>query len=411
MTERQQGYIFVQALVVIAGLLALMAMLAADGRVAQQETQNRLRQRRAEAAADSAVVRALAVLQDARPTVVTLQDDWALLGDNGSEQFDLGDATFRMQIVDTGALVNVNSAAQEQLQNLPLNQEQIHCLLDWREPKTSARPDGAKDNYYNGLPTPYNAKLGPLDTTDELLLVKNWTTQTLYQSSQTALGQSLTDRSGNTLPLAALLTVDSGVPATRPNGLPRVNLGMPGPDTTALTQSGIDPNMANQIASQAPIMSFSALFAIPGIQTSTMRQLLDAVTFTDQKRIEGKINLNTAPEAVLRTVPNMTSAIASAIVSRQSDGFSSLSDLATVSGVDETKLAQLADAFTVGSDTWIVRAYGQSSGVGVALEAVVGLRGGRAQVLTQTQFHTAGIPVWWGWDADSSGTVDAGSVH
>ena len=411
MTQRQRGYIFVQALVVVAGLLALMVMLAADGRVGQQEVQNRLRQRRAEAASDSAVARALAALQETNPTVVTLQDDWALLGDNGAEKFDLGDATFRMQIVDAGALINVNSAAQEQLQHLPLDQEQIHCLLDWREPKTAARSDGAKDNYYNGLPTPYNAKLGPLDTTDELLLVKNWTTQTLYQSSQTTTGQALTNRQGETLPLAALLTVDSGASATRPNGLPRINLGKPGPDTGALMQIGIDQNMANQIASQSPVPSFSALFALPGMQTNTMRQLLDAVTFTDKKRIEGKINLNTASEAVLRTIPNMTSSIAGAIISRQSDGFHSVSDLATISGVDTPKLAQIADAFTVSSDTWIVRVYGQSGGVGVAREAVVGRRGGRAQVLTQTRFQTAGIPLWWGWDTDSNETIDAGSAH
>lgn len=411
MKNRPRGYIFVEALVVIAGLLALMAMLAADGRVAQQETQNRLRQRRAGEAADAAVTRALAVVQDANANLVTLNDDWALLGDSGNEAFNLGGATFRMQIVDAGAMINANTAVQDQLQHLPLNQEQIHCLLDWREPKTQARPDGAKDVYYNSLPTPYNAKLGPLDTTDELLLVKSWTTGTLYQTGQTAIGQALTDHQGNSLPLAAMLTVDSGASNTRPDGQPRVNLGKPNPDVSGLTQAGIRQDIARRIASQAPIQSFSALFALPGMQSQTMKQLLDAVTFTDQKRITGKINLNTATEAVLKTIPNITPAIAEAIVSRQTDGFHSLSDLASVSGVDTTRLGQIADAFTVGGDTWIVRVYGQSGGVSVAREDVIGLRGGRAQIITQTEFHTAGIPIWWGWDTDSSATVDAGSLH
>ena len=59
MKDASRGYILVQALVVLAGLLALLAMLAADGRVSNQAVQNRLRLRRAEAANDAALARAL----------------------------------------------------------------------------------------------------------------------------------------------------------------------------------------------------------------------------------------------------------------------------------------------------------------------------------------------------------------
>jgi len=411
MRNTRRGYILVQALVVIAGLLALMAMLAADQRASVQGVQDRLRQRRADAAGEAAVVRALAVLQDANPNVVTLGDAWAKLGDGGNEEFDLGDATFRMQIVDCGSLVNVNSAPSEQLERLPLNQDQIHCLLDWREPKTQPRPDGAKDGYYNSLPTPYNAALGPLATTDELLLVKNWTGQTLYQAPPSAFAdQLLTDGQGTALPLASLLTVDSGAANARADGSPRINLGQPGVAPNALTQAGISPDVAMRIASQAPFASFSALLATPGLQTETINQLLDAAAFTDAKRVEGKINLNTAPQAVLRTLPNVTPALAAAIVSRQSAGFHSLSELASVRGVDPPLLAKIADSFTIGSDTWIVRAYGRSGGVGTAIEATVGLRDGHARIVTWTRLNTTGIPLWWGWDAQTTATGDAGDA-
>ena len=379
-TKARRGYILVQALVVIAGLLALMAMLAADQRVSTEAVQNRLRLRRAEAADDAAVARALAVVQETNPSVVTLKDNWAQLGDNGNEEFDLGDATFRMQIVDAGALVNVNSAAPEQMERLPLTQEQIHCLLDWREPKTQARPDGAKDGYYTALPTPYTAKLGPLATTEDLLLVKGWTGQTLYQVPPPAASdQLLTNSEGVSLPLASLLTVDSGVPNTRADGSPRINLGQPGADPDALTRAGINDDLARQIAAQSPFASWSALLALPETQSESANPLLDIATFTNDRRVEGKINLNTAPQAVLRTLPAVSPALASAIVSRQSAGFRSLSELASVPGAAPPRLAQLAGSFTVGSDTWIVRAYGRSGGVGAAVEAVVGLREGRAK--------------------------------
>lgn len=401
-----------QALVVIAGLLAFMAMLAADQRTATQGVQDRLRQRRAEAADEAAVARALAAVQAADTSVVTLNDDWALVGDEGGEEFDLGDATFRMQLVDAGALVNLNTAPSAQLERLPVTQEQIHCLLDWREPKTQPRPDGAKDGYYNDLPTPYNAKLGPLAAVGELLLVKGWTGQTLYQAPPSAAsGDLLTDADGTALPLASLLTVDDGAPNTRADGSPRLNLGQPGADSEALARAGINPQLAMQITQGAPYTSFSALLALPSVETQAAGALLDAATFADQKRIEGKINLNTAPQAVLRTLPDVTPDIASGIVSRQSSGFHRLSELADVRGVDLPRLTKIADGFTVGSDTWIVRAYGRSGGVGVPVEAVIGVREGRAEVLTWTRLNTTGIPLWWGWPLQTTSTAQAGDAR
>ena len=409
MKKARRGYILVQALVVIAGLLALMAMLAADLRVSAQATQNRLRQRRADAAADAAVARALAAVQETHPETVSLNDDWAQTG-GGREEYNLGDAAFRVQLVDGGALVNINVAPEEQLQRLPLTPEQVHCLLDWREPKTQPRPDGAKDAYYLALPTPYNAKLGPLATVDELLQVKGWTGQTLYQSPVNS-GQTPADADGNALPLAAGLTADSGTPTVRADGSPRLDLSRPGTDPNALLQAGVSAGDAARIA-QTQFTSFRTLLALPGLQPQTVRALLDSAAFSAGKRATGKINVNTASEAVLRTVPGMTNALASAIVSRQGgSGFHRLSELADLPGMTPALLASLADSLCVGSDTWVVRAYGASGGASAAVEAVVGLRDGRAVLLTWTKLGTPGLPAWWGWNARPETTEDAGDAH
>ncbi|MBC7807664.1 MAG: general secretion pathway protein GspK, partial [Akkermansiaceae bacterium] len=222
-----RGVVLVEALIIIAGLLALMAVLASNQRVGIQEAQNRLRERRAEIAAQSAVARALAVLQNADPLLVTLNDDWAVLGDGGNTAFTLGEnASFRMQIVDAASLVNVNTATEEQLARLPLTQEQIDSLLDWREVEAQSRPSGAKDDYYNQLAEPYNARLFPLTVQSELLLVRGWTANRLYEIPEgnegvvsTAIPPS--DIEGNPVPLAAVLTVDSGVPNLRFDGTER----------------------------------------------------------------------------------------------------------------------------------------------------------------------------------------------
>jgi DNA uptake protein ComE-like DNA-binding protein len=356
------------------------------------------------------------VIQNADPKIVTLNDDWAVLGDDGNTEFTLGDnASFRMQIVDAGSLINANTATEEQLARLPLTQEQIDSLLDWRDVETQARPNGAKDDYYNQLPEPYNARLFPLTVTSELLLVRGWTANRLYEVPEenenvvtTAI--PLNDTEGNPVPLISVLTVDSGVPNVRFDGTERVNFGAVNLNATTLTQFGLDATTAQRIAAQGTYTNFAALLNEPGISTDSAGQLLDAVTFTNGDRVPGKININTASQTVLETLPDMLPDVAASIVSRQAaGGFTRLSELTTVSGMSGGLLPRIADAVTVGSDTWIVRADGESGGVVVPVEVVVGIRNGQARVLTWERVAGQGIPQRWGWESEPTSTVEAGT--
>ena len=240
--KRHKGYILIQALIVVAGLVALMGAFASSQRAVLQASQNRLRERRAELAAESAVARGLAVLQTSTTNVVSLTDEWMTLGDSGNIEFALGDSSFRLEIVDAGSKLNLNLASEQQLQQLPITQQQIDCLLDWREPGTQPRSDGAKDEYYRTLPTPYNTKLGRLSTLSELLLIRSWTANTLYNADTgvTPLITLPTDLLGNRLPLISLLAIQSGAPNTQANGNARLNLNRPVLPPNALRQLGVD---------------------------------------------------------------------------------------------------------------------------------------------------------------------------
>lgn len=418
--KRTSGFIFIVALVVIAGLIALLAMLVADQKAGVQAIQTGLRQRRAEAAAEAGVARAMAVLDTANANTVTLNDAWAQQGSNGDEAYDLNGALTRMQIVDAASLININTASSSSLQLLPLDQDQIDSLLDWRETGTTARADGAKDAYYNALPQPYNTRLGPLDTVDELLLVRNWTAQALYQSPSTTTGTVAaptsasgsvtmpTDINGNILPLASLFTVDSGSPNTRSTGTARINFSTRGLNTAALGRLGITGPLANRIAQGAPYTSFTTLFAVRGMNPTTEQILLNAASFSTSTRLVGKVNLNTATQAVLQSVPTISQAVATTIVGRQSTGFQTLGELATLAGVPPNQVGPIADAVSIGSDTWIVRSYGESGGVGVAVEVVVRLTSGTMHVVTWSKINTTTLPGWWNWQAQPTTTVDAG---
>lgn len=63
------------------------------------------------------------------------------------------------------------------LENTP---ELIAALLDWLDEDSETRASGAEDDYYINLEPGYYAKNGPLDTVEELLLVKGWTAAVLY---------------------------------------------------------------------------------------------------------------------------------------------------------------------------------------------------------------------------------------
>ncbi len=392
----------------MAGLLALMAILVSDQTVRMDQVQSGLRQIRAEACADAAVQQALAVISTTNAGLVTINDHWAQLGSAGAEEFDFPDgSSFREQVVAASSLINLNKATSAQMEQLPLDQDQVDSFLDWIQAGENARADGAKDSFYNGLPTPYNAKLGPLTTVNELTLINNWTAQTIYQSPtlSTILPLS-TDTSGSVLPIAALLTVDSGSPLYSPTGTNLINLNTRTVSYRSLRTAGVNAFLANEIIERLPIANFLTLFSLRGITTAQKEILLNTVTFTTGTRAVGTVNLNTATLPVLESIPQVTPAIAASIVDQQSSGFQTLGQMATI-GFSARQLDLVANQFSVGSDTWIVRAYGESGGVGDAVEAVVGFRSNHLEIISVNRLHTGGIPAWWGWDQATS-TQQAG---
>ncbi|MDE2485029.1 MAG: general secretion pathway protein GspK [candidate division NC10 bacterium] len=56
----------------------------------------------------------------------------------------------------------------------------VDSIQDWRDADTLHRLNGAEDDYYLSLPTPYRAKNADFESIDELLLVKGMTPEILY---------------------------------------------------------------------------------------------------------------------------------------------------------------------------------------------------------------------------------------
>lgn len=124
-----------------------------------------------------------------------------------------------------------NSASRQilmGLESLGMNEEIANSILNWMDPNGVVRSPGADATYYSSLNPPYRMKAGPLDSLEELLLVKGVTAQLLYGSDRNRNGvidADEDDGSGTAgLGWSAYLTVYSREINVDSAGAPRINI-------------------------------------------------------------------------------------------------------------------------------------------------------------------------------------------
>jgi len=97
-------------------------------------------------------------------------------------------AGFRYGVVDETSKLNLNVATREQLIRLfeQLRLENVtpvelaEALMDWRDADETPRPNGAETSYYQTLTPAYRCKNAPLETVEEVLLIKGFNGRILY---------------------------------------------------------------------------------------------------------------------------------------------------------------------------------------------------------------------------------------
>lgn len=405
MRRTTRGSVFILALAVTAGLIAILAATAGTVGIVERARINRVEAMRARRAAYSGIQYALSSLTGQSTTATGQKDTWATMGTSAYSspaniEYVVGDGTFRVQVVDACSLVDLNSAGQSELQTLPLTQAQIDCLLDWRSPGDSPRVDGAKDSYYNSLPNPYNAKLARLDTLDELLQVQGFTRDTIYDTPTTATNVSLTvGTSGPQPTLASISTVDAT--AVLPSGGGRIAVYNRGGNVTQLTRQlrsrGLPVNLVTQIVQRRPLTSYGAVLRLPGMTNALAKICIDSLSVSAATTAEGRINVNTASQAVLNTLPGMTTDVADAIVTQQTTPLTSLGDLFDITGVTAQSAQGFIDSITVGSHTFLIRAIGATGNTKVSLEATVTLGTTGATITKIVEEPFPNMDVRWNW--------------
>lgn len=403
--SKRRGAILIMAMVVLFAITAILVSAMATERAEFRNAVQRIDEERARLAAQSGVARALATLQFQLTAPVTQLDEWFTLGNQSNDLFVVGRQNFRMQIVDAASLVNLNTADQIQLENMGLSSEQIDSLLDWREEGTTPRAEGAKDEFYNTLERPYNAKLRRMDHLDEVLLIKGFEPAVLFQTPEQQNTSGLTPQ-----PIYSLATVDSFSPSTGSDGQARGDINTVGQGQ--LVQAGIPQQLAAAIIlrrnTQGTFTRMGEVLSVTGMTTDAAGILLDRFQVGNLPRAEGKINVNTAREEVLMTLPDMTTDVAQAIVSRQAAGINALSELFQVPGITLQVMATIGDRLTTDSEIFIVRVEGQAGSARYPLEAVIRVDGSRAQIIKVTEPINRNMTSLWGWAEETTNEIVLG---
>jgi hypothetical protein len=243
-------------------------------------------------------------------------------------------------------------------------------IMDWLDADDEPRELGAEIDYYSGLSPPYGPKNGPLETVEELLLIRGVTPQLLFGADINRNGQlDPSEGAADADPAAfrgwsAFLTLHSLEWNVTPEGQPRIYINNndlkalheqllavfpeewadfiiayrqmgPYTGTTAVSTGTAALNL--ELPAKQPLVQVLdlvgatvrytqsgstnvAIMESPfgddlGSMGAYMPKLMDYVTVNPAATIPGRININQAPATILNGIPGMTPEIAEQIIS------------------------------------------------------------------------------------------------
>lgn len=255
----------------------------------------------------------------------------------------------------------------------------------------------------------------------ELLDVKGFTPATLYDppTTQSASNPLPNLPDGRTPTLSDLVTTDSVTSLVNAQGRPLAGLRQSA--TQAMNRLGIRDRIGQQRFRAAAAATTWAQFIrlYPTITVQQLRTLVDTYYVGTSATPTGKINPNTASQAVLQTIPNLTPDEATSIINQQNTGITQMGSLLTIPGMTTVQSARnFLDFFGLKSETFLVRVIGTVGATSVPLEAVVkvnppaaGATAATAQIIRMEEQPFHDPTGRWGWSDTTTNdvTLEAGS--
>ena len=182
----ERGFALVITLLVTALLVALTVEFTTEVFVDTSARHNFVAGQQASLLADSGITGGIRLLQLSlgNQSYSSLNDQWAqplkLSDDRGDLQITIEEESGKLNLnyvaPPNGEMEGSFAAgvASRLFRKLGISLDLIDTLADWVDQNDVPHPGGAESTYYNALKPAYAAKNGPLDTVEELALVKGF---------------------------------------------------------------------------------------------------------------------------------------------------------------------------------------------------------------------------------------------
>jgi len=241
-------------------------------------------------------------------------------------------------LVDEGAKLNLNTTTSNTLAALisllpNANLDLAAGIVDWRDTN-----GGAYQTYYAMQTKPYLSKSAPFETIDELRLVYGADPLSLVGEDVNRNGvldasEQDENRNGMLDPgVLEYVTVYSREPNTRTNGSPRVRLNNI-PALRSLLQEKLGNSRAQQILPPNQVQGFPsplAFYLATNMKAEEFDAMANDITSTNGAFIEGRVNINTASETVLASLPGMSLEAAGQLIQYRQSHPDSLGSIAWI---------------------------------------------------------------------------------
>lgn len=440
--NRNDAFVLVAVLIVI--MLASMVAVSLLFHVKAEDNASAASagSEQAWAAAMSGVYEAMRIAAQTKPGEFDWRDNRAVfherfLFDDGADRWfftvyappdpDAHDE-LRYGLTDEAGKLNVNFAAETNLLKLPnMTPVLTQALLDFLDADNTAHPEGAEQEFYDALARPYTIRNGPLDTLDDLLLVRGFSPALVFgedanhnfrldPNEDDGDQRSPPDNKDGKLDLGLrqFLTVSSyeydddneGVPRTDINDptdpLPKVEL--PEPLVTyilALRTNKITvAHAVDLLEARGKFKDASGkeVELASEVGRDELPRVLEQFTASKEYRLTELINVNTAPVPVLATVPGIDESLAEAIVSARrgltAERRRTIAWLFQESVMDVPTFKKLAPRFTARSFQYSfqVVGYGVPSGRYRVIEATINLAEGKPVITYLRDLTRLGMP-------------------
>ena len=392
----ESGSVLIIVIWVAFGLVSLALYFAHSMSFELRSSENRV----AAIEAEQAIEGAARYVSNILATTITQQQQPGTMPDPlgyRSEAVPVGDARFWLigrdtntwqngpdrltfGLVDEASKLNLNTATMDMLQALPnMTAELAANIVAWRQPTNDASVGGAQSETYLRLQPPYLCKNAPFETVDELRLVYGLNLELLYGEDSNLNGLlDPNETDGETLPpldnrdsrldpgLLEYVTVYGREPTTRTNVNNQQQL-------QALLASVFDSTRANQIVQQvraaqgggpgtggggprgpgATVTNFTSLLEFYLLSRMTPEEFAQVeASLTATTNIQSLVNVNTASEAVLASIPGIGTDKASALVAYRQSNPGQANSIAWVADVldrDATRVGRAGPYITAHS--------------------------------------------------------------